>query len=252
MSDTNADYNFAESYNSLTDNATTDTAESEVVSPHDPKCPDTMNENTTIATANNIQAIGCSATAEEDPILALAGRQQNQSLYNEHDTSLGDEDGAQIILHPADDAASMAPASYAPEQPETCAVSESASQNHLKSPSRSCSVSVVIPERPSIIAAAEQTKTSLQTSSMDTRKRSSVSSSDIDNDGHGDNDYANGNEDGDDSDTLPHPRKRRRRGVAVRQRTGQVRNNTQGTTQRETVCFDEPGASLPSNWTSGY
>jgi hypothetical protein len=39
---------------------------------------------------------------------------------------------------------------------------------------------------------------------------------------------------------LPHPRKRQRRGVAVRQRTGQVRHNTQGTTQRETVCFDEP------------
>jgi hypothetical protein len=74
MSDTNANYNFAESYNSLTDNVTTDTAESDVVSYHDPKCPDTMSENTTTATANSIQAIGCSATVEEGLILALAER----------------------------------------------------------------------------------------------------------------------------------------------------------------------------------
>jgi hypothetical protein len=39
---------------------------------------------------------------------------------------------------------------------------------------------------------------------------------------------------------LPHPRKRRRRGVTVRQRTGQVRHNTQRTARREAVCFDEP------------
>lgn len=235
MSDTNANYNFAESYSSLADNVTTDTAESEVVSRHDPKGSDTMSENTTIATANCIHAIGCSATAEEDPILALAERQESPSLH-----ILGDEDEAQIILHPADDAASMAPASYVPEQPETCAVSESASQNYLKSPSRSCSVSVVIPERPSITGAAEQTKTSLQTSRMDTRKRNYGSTSNINNNDHGDNDYADGNEDGDDSDSLPHPWKRRRRGFTVRQRTRQVRHNTQGTAQQETVCFGEP------------
>jgi hypothetical protein len=80
----------------------------------------------------------------------------------------------------------------------------------------------------------------LQTSSMAKRKRKSVSPSDIDNDGYCDNDYADRNEDSDDSDTLPHPRKRRRRGVTVRYRTGQVRHNTQSTTQRETVRFDEP------------
>jgi hypothetical protein len=39
---------------------------------------------------------------------------------------------------------------------------------------------------------------------------------------------------------LPHPQKRRRRGVTVRQRTRQVRHNTQRTAQQETVCFDEP------------
>jgi hypothetical protein len=94
MLDINADYNFAESYNSLTDNVTTDTAESDVVSHHDPKCPDIMSENITTVTANSIQAIGCLAIVEEGLILALAECQQNQSLYNEHDTSLGDEDGA--------------------------------------------------------------------------------------------------------------------------------------------------------------
>jgi hypothetical protein len=53
-----------------------------------------MSENTTTLTANSIQAIDCSATAEEDPIMALAERQQSQSLHNEHDTFSGDEDGA--------------------------------------------------------------------------------------------------------------------------------------------------------------
>ncbi|EAW20721.1 SANT/Myb-like DNA-binding domain-containing protein [Aspergillus fischeri NRRL 181] len=172
--------------------------------------------------------------------MALAERQQSQSLHKEHDTFPGDEDGAQTTLRPTDDAASMTRASNAPEQPETCAVSESGSRNHLKSPSRSYSVSVVVPERPSIIATAEQTKTNFQRSSMDKRKRNSVSPSDIDNDDHGDNDYADGNDDGDDSDTLPHPRKRRRRGATVRQRTGQERHNTQRTARRKTVCFDEP------------
>ncbi|KAH1919030.1 hypothetical protein KXV48_007693, partial [Aspergillus fumigatus] len=147
----------------------------------------------------------------EDSILGLAERQQ--SLHNDHDTSPGDEDVAQTTVHPVNDAASMARASYAREQPETCAVSKSGSQNHSKSPSRSYSVSVVVPERPSIIATTEQTKTSLQTSSMAKRKRNSVSPSDIDSDDHGDNDYADGNEDGDDSDPLPYARKRRRRGV---------------------------------------
>ncbi|EDP50775.1 hypothetical protein AFUB_071160 [Aspergillus fumigatus A1163] len=236
--DPNDDYNSTESYNSLTDNVTTDTAESEIVSRHAPKCPDSISENTATPTADSIQAIGCSATVEEDSILGLAERQQ--SLHNDHDTSPGDEDVAQTTVHPVNDAASMARASYAREQPETCAVSKSGSQNHSKSPSRSYSVSVVVPERPSIIATTEQTKTSLQTSSMAKRKRNSVSPSDIDSDDHGDNDYADGNEDGDDSDPLPYARKRRRRGVTVRHRTGQVCQNTQSTTQREDVRFDEP------------
>ncbi|PKX96261.1 uncharacterized protein P174DRAFT_509554 [Aspergillus novofumigatus IBT 16806] len=236
--DPNDDYNSTKSYNSLTDNVTTDTAVSEIVSRHAPKCPDSMTENTTTPTANNIQAISYSATVEEDSILALAERQQ--SLHNEHDTSPGDEDVAQTTVHPVNDTASITRASYAPEQPETCAVSKSGSQNLSKSPSQSYSVYVVVPERPSIIATTEQTKTSLQTSSMAKRKRNSVSPSDIDSDDHGDNDYADGNEDGDDSDTLLRPQKRWRRGVTKRQRTGQVRQKTQSTAQRETVLSDEP------------
>ncbi|KAF4221643.1 hypothetical protein CNMCM6457_001794 [Aspergillus fumigatiaffinis] len=240
MSEPNDRCNSAESHNLLTDNVTTDTAESEVVCRHDLKCPDSMSEDRTTPTANSIQGIGCSDTVEEDPNVAPAERQQSQSLHNEHDASPGDEDGAQSTLHSADDGTSMTRASNHPEQSEACEVSVPGSQDRLKSPYRSYSVSVVVPERPSIIAAAEQTKTSLQTSSMDKRKRNSVSPSEIDNDDQGDNDYADGNEDGDDSDTLPHPRKRRRRGVSMRQRTGQVRHNTQRTAQRETVCVDEP------------
>ncbi|KAF7590257.1 hypothetical protein BBP40_003095 [Aspergillus hancockii] len=235
--DPNDNNNSTESYNSLTDNVTTDTAESDIVPRLALKCPDSMSENTATPTADSIQAIGCSATVEEDSILALAERQL--SLHNEHDTSPGNEDVAQTTVHPVNDAASMTRASYAREQPETCGVSMSGSQNHSKSPSRLYSVSVVVPERPSI-ATTEQTKTSLQTSSMAKRKRNSVSPSDIDSDDHGDNDYADGNEDGDDSDTLPHPQKRRRRGVTERQRTGQVRQKTQSTVQRETVLSDEP------------
>jgi hypothetical protein len=151
---------------------------------------------------------------------------------------------AQTTHQPTDDAASMTRASSAPEQPETCAVSETGSQDRLKSPYRPSSVSVVVPERPSTIATAEQTKTSLHTSSMDKRMRTSVSPSVTDDDNHGDNDYADGNEDGDDSDTSPHPRKRRRRGVSVRQRTGQVRHNTQGTAQRETAALTNLGITV--------
>jgi hypothetical protein len=39
---------------------------------------------------------------------------------------------------------------------------------------------------------------------------------------------------------LPHPRKQRRRRATVRDRTGQVRRNTQSATQRETARFDKP------------
>ncbi|GFF25527.1 hypothetical protein IFM61606_09477 [Aspergillus udagawae] len=238
MVDPNDDYNSAESYNPLADNITADTVESEIVSRHDPKCPDSTSVNTAAPTANSIQAIGCSATVEEDSILALAERQR--SLHNEHDTSPRDEDGARTTVLPADDAASITPASYAPEQPESCAVPKSGAQNHSRSPPRSYSVSVVVPGRSSVLATTEQTKTSLQTSSMTGRKRNSVPPSDIDNDDHDDNDYADKNEDDNDSDTLPRPWKRRRRGVTVRHRTGQVRHNTQSTTQRETDRFDEP------------
>lgn len=75
----------------------------------------------------------------------------------------------------------------------------------MKSLSQSCSVSVIILERPLIIVTAEQMKASLQMLSMDKRKRNSISLSNIDNDDYGDNDYANGNQDGDDSNNLPRP-----------------------------------------------
>ncbi|KAH2484046.1 hypothetical protein KXW70_007806, partial [Aspergillus fumigatus] len=236
-SNQNDDYDSAETCESLADNVLTNTAESEFVPRDDPTRPDSLCETTATPTTNNSQ-IGCPATVEEDSILELAGHQQ--SVDNEHDTLPTDGDGTQTALHPADDVESMIHASDAPQQPETYAVSESSSQNPLKSPSRSYSVSVVIPERPEIIATVEQAKPSPRMPSIGRRKRRSVSPSGIDSDDLGDNDYAYGNEDDDDSDTLPHPRKRRRRGGTRRQRTGQARHNTRGTTQRETNRFDEP------------
>ncbi|KAF4234191.1 hypothetical protein CNMCM8980_004041 [Aspergillus fumigatiaffinis] len=236
-SNQNDDYGSAETCESLADNVLTNTAESEFVPYDDPTRPDSLCETTATPTTDSSQ-IGRPATVEEDSILGLAGHQQ--SLHNEQDTRPTDEDGTQTAVHPADDAESMIHASDAPQQPETCAVSESSSQNPLKSPSRSYSVSVVIPERPDIIATVEQAKPSPRMPSMGRRKRRSVSPSDIDSDYLGDNGYAYGNEDDDDSDTLPHPRKRRRRGGTMRQRRGQVRHNTRGTTQRKTIRFDEP------------
>jgi hypothetical protein len=62
-----------------------DTAESEFESHQHPQRPDSVCENTTMQTANSIQAISCSATVEEDSVLALAERQLG---HNRHDTSL--------------------------------------------------------------------------------------------------------------------------------------------------------------------